>query len=104
MARLYHRDATSCSFAGKTYEKGKDGAFEVPEVAVAALLDHGFVTDPKFLVSKPDAQLVIAAGEAEKVASHAKAELAKVSEERDALAKRAEALEKRVQELEAAAK
>ncbi len=93
MAKLYHRDATSCSFAGESYDRGKDGAFDVPAEAVTDLLHHGFVTDRALLVSKPDARLVVSAAEAEKVAEHAKAELVKVSAERDALAARVRALE-----------
>lgn len=93
MTKLYHRDATGCSFDGKSYEKGKDGAFEVPAAAVGDLLHHGFVTNPKLLVTKPDAALITSAAEAEKVAKHAKAEVLRLTEERDALAVRAKAME-----------
>ncbi len=100
MAKLYHRDATSCSFAGESYDKGKDGAFDVPAEAVVDLLHHGFVTDRALLVSKPDAKLVVSAAEAEKSAEHAKAELVKVTADRDALAVRVKALEDVVKKLE----
>lgn len=93
MTKLYHRDATSCSFDGRSYDADEDGVFEVPAEAVAPLIDHGFVTDPKLLVTVPDAKLVLSAAEAEKVAKHAKAEVEKVAKERDALAVRAKAME-----------
>lgn len=41
--KLYHKDATSCSWGGETFE-AQDGAFEVPEQAAADLLAHGFTT------------------------------------------------------------
>ena len=44
--KLYHPDptVTSCSFEGEAIQRQKDGAFEVPAEAVAALLPHGFTT------------------------------------------------------------
>lgn len=44
--KLYHPDqtVTSCSFEGEAFNRQKDGGFEVPAEAVAALLPHGFTT------------------------------------------------------------
>jgi hypothetical protein len=46
MPKLFHKDATGCSFGGKEYRRAKDGSFDVPAEAVAGLLDHGFTTAP----------------------------------------------------------
>ena len=45
MAKLYHPDATGCSFGGKSYERAADGSFEVPDEAWAYLQNHGFTID-----------------------------------------------------------
>ena len=109
MAKLFHRDATSCSFDGESYEKAEDGSFEVPDRAVAELVAHGFVTDPRLLAVGPDAALVREADEASIDAAHAKAELESAIAEGEAQTKRADALQAqndeltaRVAELEAA--
>ena len=41
MAKLYHSDATSVSWGGKTYSIDEHGAFDVPDEAVPDLLAHG---------------------------------------------------------------
>lgn len=46
MMKLYHEDATSLSFEGETYERGKEGHFEVPDHAHEHLEAHGFKTEP----------------------------------------------------------
>lgn len=93
MTKLYHRDATSCSFDGRSYDADEDGVFDVPAEAVAPLIDHGFVTDPKLLVSTPDAKFVASAAEMEKAWKHAKAEIVKLTEKCVALEARAKAME-----------
>jgi hypothetical protein len=46
MAKLQHKDATSCSVDGRQYAAGADGLFDVPDAAVAALEPHGFAVAP----------------------------------------------------------
>lgn len=101
MPKLFHADATSCSFDGASFEREEDGSFDVPEEAVETLLSHGF-TPTK------DAPKV----EAPKSAEHAAAlrELTAVKVDRDekdgkieALTSERDALEARVRELEAEA-
>jgi hypothetical protein len=42
MTKLYHKDATGCSWNGETFERQEDGSFEVPNEAAADLAIHGF--------------------------------------------------------------
>ena len=44
--KLYHKDATGCSWGGENFEPDEDGAFDIPEEAVVDLVAHGFTTDP----------------------------------------------------------
>jgi hypothetical protein len=44
--KLYHENATGCSYDGVNYDPDVTGAFDVPEEAVADLASHGFTTDP----------------------------------------------------------
>jgi hypothetical protein len=45
--KLYHEDATGCSYDGASYERDATGAFDVPDEAAVVLLAHGFSTvDP----------------------------------------------------------
>lgn len=56
--------ATACSFAGETFEV-VDGAVDVPDEAVAELMNHGFVTPELDAVT---AAALVAAADAAAVA------------------------------------
>lgn len=101
MPKIFHADATSCSFAGVSFERDGDGSFDVPEEAVGELLSHGFTPTKE---PKPPAPEPVS------VAVHADAlrELVAVKQDRDekggkidALTSERNALESRVRELEA---
>lgn len=82
MAKLFNfSGCTTCGVGGKTFEASADGSFDVPEDVVPALIEHGFSTSP----TPPKPALDGPAS--------MQAALAAVQADRDALAKRLDALE-----------
>lgn len=54
MPKLYHKDATSFSFAGQTYDADKKGVFNIPDEAVPAALEFGFFAKSAKATPEPE--------------------------------------------------
>jgi multidrug resistance efflux pump len=91
--KIFHLNASSCSFAGETFDREKDGSFDVPAEAAVELVHHGFVTDRKLLEVGPALELAKATIAAQGVTAHVVAELKAVTQDRDDLAARVKVLE-----------